>query len=278
MSRTGVSAVARLDLAEVLRSRWLTFTLSIYVAVAAVFVLVGLRESTVMGFTGTGRVLLSFCHALVLVLPLLALSASGQVVNQARASGALELLLSQPIRRSEYFTAISLVRWASLALPLVLTLGGVSLLANLAFGHDVPWGFVGRAVAASCSLLVAFVGIGLLISTAVANQAKAVMLALATWIASVALLDFALVGLLLQWNLPPRAVFVLAGVNPVEAARLALLSSVDPELAVLGPVGFYLANRLGSAALFAFGIAWPALLGIGCWALAVWLFRRGDVV
>lgn len=278
MTRTGVSAVARLDLAEVLRSRWLTFTLSIYVAVAAVFVLVGLRESTVMGFTGTGRVLLSFCHALVLVLPLLALSASGQVVNQARASGALELLLSQPIRRSEYFTAISLVRWASLALPLVLTLGGVSLLANLAFGHDVPWGFVGRAVAASCSLLVAFVGIGLLISTAVANQAKAVMLALATWIASVALLDFALVGLLLQWNLPPRAVFVLAGVNPVEAARLALLSSVDPELAVLGPVGFYLANRLGSAALFAFGIAWPALLGIGCWALAVWLFRRGDVV
>jgi ABC-2 type transport system permease protein len=278
MSRTGIGAVVRLDLAEVLRSRWLVFTLLVYAAVAGIFVLVGLRESTVMEFTGTGRVLLSFCHALVLVLPLLALAASGQVINQARANGGLELLLSQPIRRQDYFIAVSLVRWGSLAAPLVLTMLLVALVANLAWAEAVPWDFIARALAASLSLLVAFVGIGLLISTAVANQAKAVMLVIAVWIGSVSLLDFALAGMMLQWQLPARSVFVLAGANPVEAARLALLSSADPELAVLGPVGFYLANRLGSSMLFVLGVAWPVLLGAGSWALAASLFRRGDVV
>lgn len=278
MTRAGFFAVARLDLSEVLRSRWLAFMLLVYAALAGGFVLVGLRESTVMGFTGTGRVLLSFSHALVLVLPLLALFASGQVVNQARASGSLELLLSQPIRRSDYFAAISAVRWTTLALPLAVTVVVVALIANLAWGQPIPWAFVARVLVTSFALLVAFVGVGVLISTAVTNTAKAVMLLLAVWIVSIALLDFALAGLMLQWRLPPRLVFVLAGLNPVEAARLALLGTVDPELGVLGPVGFYLANRLGADALLVFGIGWPLVVGLGAWSLAGWWFRREDVV
>lgn len=278
MNRTSIVAIARLDAAEVLRSRWLAFTVFVYTALAGVFVLVGLRESTVLGFTGTGRVLLSFCHALVVVLPLLALSATGQVINQARGSGALELLLSQPIRRSDYFVAVTLVRWCTLAVPLAALVLGVSLLGRLGFDQEIPWPFVLKAIASGVSLATAFVGIGLLISTLCANQAKAVMLVLFVWIAAVALVDFALVGLMLEWRLPPRAVFALAVMNPVESARLALLSSVDPELGVLGPVGFYLANRLGSAALFAVGIALPALFGVVTWTLALTGFRRGDVV
>jgi ABC-2 type transport system permease protein len=277
MSRAGLAAIARLDFAEVRRSRWLAFALLVYAALAGVFVWVGLSESTVLGFTGTGRVLLGFCHALVLLLPLLALGASGQLVNQARASGALELLLSLPIRRSDYLVAISFVRWVSLALPLALTLLGVALVARLAWGQAVPWAFIGRAALISSALLLAFVGLGVLISTLTANPSKAVIRLLAAWIASVALLDFALIALLLKWQLPARSVFVLAAVNPVEAARLGLLSGLDPELSTFGPVGFYLANRLGADVLFAYGVGWPALVGLGCWALAARQFYRGDV-
>ena len=70
-----ITAVARLDLAEVLRSRWLVFCAVVYALLAGGFVLVGMNESTLMGFTGMGRVLLSFSHALLLLLPLLALTA-----------------------------------------------------------------------------------------------------------------------------------------------------------------------------------------------------------
>lgn len=278
MSARSIAAVARLDGAEVLRSRWLVFTLIVYALLAGVFVLVGLRESTVIGFTGTGRVLLAFSHALVLLLPLLALSATAQVVNGARASGALELLLSQPISHGDYFVAITLVRLALLILPLVVVTLGIALFANIALHQTIPWGFLGRALACSSTLIVAFVGVGLLVTTATHSQTKAAIAVLVIWLASVALLDFGLAGMLLQWRVSPHVVFAVAAANPVETSRLALVASADPQLSVLGPVGFYLATRLGQTWLMVIGLAWPALVGLGSWALASHLFRRGDAV
>ena len=278
MSRKGFAAVARLDFAEVLRSRWLVFALGVYGLLAALFVLVGLRESTVLGYTGTSRVLLSFCHMLVLVLPLLGLSATSLVVNQSRSNGGLEFLLSQPVSRLDYFSAVFGVRFGFLALPLVAVILGVALIGHFALGQPVPWAMLFRSIAVSISLLIAFVGLGLLITTTVQNPAKAVMVVLLTCLLTAALLDFGLVGTMLTWRIPPRLVFALAAANPVEAARLALLTAVDPELSVLGPVGFYLANRLGSGALFALGLAWPATVGVAAFAFAARSFKRGDAV
>ncbi len=271
-------AVARLDLAEVLRSRWLLFCAALYAGLAALFVLVGLRESSVLGFTGMGRVLLSLCHALVLLLPLLALTAVGQVVNHARDDGTLELLFSHPVTRRQYFVAVTAVRFSMLVLPLAALLLLVSLLGWLVLGSAVPWGFIGTACLVSASLLWAFVGIGIGISTCVRNQAKAMIFLLLAWVTGVALLDFGLAGLMLQWRMSAATVFLLAALNPVEAARVALLSGAEPSLSVLGPVGFFLANRLGGGWLFALGTLWPALAGTIAWGLALRRFSRGDLV
>jgi len=245
---------------------------------AAIFVLVGLRESSVVGFTGMGRVLFSLCHALVLLLPLVALAVTGQVVNRARDEGALELWLSQPLSRTGYFTAVSLVRYLSLALPLVALLIGLGLVGRVFFAQPVPWSFVARASLVSASLLWAFVALGLATSVRVRNPARAMTYVVLLWAAAVALLDFALIGMMLSWRIQPRAVFLLAALNPVQTARLALLSAAEPSLATLGPVGFFLAHRLGPGGLLALGIAWPALFGAAAWAFALRSFRRGDIV
>jgi ABC-2 type transport system permease protein len=276
--RRELVAVARLELAEVLRSRWLLFCLGIYAVLGAVFVLVGMRESSVMGFTGMGRVLLALCHALVLLLPLLGLTATGQVVNRAREEGALELLFSHPVGRTSWFVAVSLVRFLALLVPLAILLPALAVWGLIAFGEPVPWGFLARALGISAALLAASVGTGLLISTWVRNQAKALMLLLAVWAGGVALLDFALIGLMLQWRLDARVVFALAAVNPVQSARMALLSAATPELGTLGPVGFFLANRIGAGALLALGLVWPLLVGLSAWSLSLRSFGRGDVV
>lgn len=278
MTRAELAAVARLDLGEVLRSRWLLLCLVLYAALGAAFVLVGLRESTVLGFTGVGRVLFSLCHALVLFLPLLGLLASVQAVNHARDDGSLELFLSHPIGREAFLMGVTVVRLATLALPLALVMGTLAAAAAWAHGQAIPWGFFGRAMAVCWALLAAYVGIGLAISVVVRQPAKAIAAIFLIWMASVALLDFAGIALLLQWRFPARAVFLLAAANPVQAARLALLSSAEPTLATLGPVGFYLANHVGARALFALGVAWPVGLGAGAWGFACWRFRRGDVV
>src|SRR5262245_1267284 len=204
--RGDIRAVCRLELAEVLRSRWLIFCTAVYAVVAAVFVLVGMRESTLLGFAGMGRVLLSFCHALVLLLPLLALSATGQVVNRAREDGALELLFSQPIRRSTFLLSALLVRYLALALPLVVLMLAMAIAGRLAFAQPIPWDFVVRAAAVSAALLLAFVGLGLAVSTLVRSQARAMVWLLTLWALGVALIDFGLVGLMLQWQLNPQTV------------------------------------------------------------------------
>lgn len=276
--RAEVAVVARLDLAEVLRSRWLVFCLVVHAALAGTFVLVGLRESGVVGFTGMGRALMSWSHALLFLLPLLALSATGQVVNAARDDGSLELLLSNPVSRAGYFVGTSLVRVAALVLPLVVAMPLVALVGAFAFGQAVPWSFLVRGVVVSTALLLCFTAIGLCVSTLVRNQAKALMTTILLWVAGAVLIDFGLIGVMLQWELPPQAVFALALLNPVQCARLALLSAAQPELSTFGPVGFYLANHIGANGLLWLGIGWPLLLAITAWVFGLGAFRRRDLV
>ena len=278
MRRAELAAVARLDLGDVLRSRWLVLCLLLYTLLGGVFVLVGLRESSVLGFTGAGRVLFSLCHALVLFLPLLALLATVQAVNRARDDGSLELYLSHPIGRGAFLTGVALVRFAALALPLAVVMLALAAEGAIVHGQAIPWAFFGRALGVCTALLAGYVGVGLAVSVLVRNPAKAMTLVFGIWIASAALLDFAGIALLLQWRVSAPAVFALAAANPVQAARMALLASAEPTLATLGPVGFYLANRLGTELLFALGIAWPALVGVGGWLVAWQSFRRGDAV
>jgi ABC-type transport system involved in multi-copper enzyme maturation permease subunit len=277
MRAVELAAVARLDLGEVRRSRWLVLCLLLYGLLGAAFVLVGLRESSVLGFTGIGRVLFSMCHALVLFLPLLALLATVQAVNRARDDGSLELFLSHPIGRGAFLAGVTLVRLLTLLVPLALVLFSLALLGAVR-GQAVPWAFFARALLICAALVCAYVGIGLATSVMVRNPARAMTVVFLVWMASVALLDFAGIALLLQWRMPPQAVFALAVANPVQAARLALLSTAEPTLATLGPVGFYLAHRLGAGVLLGLGLAWPAAVGVIAWLVAWRSFRRGDAV
>lgn len=271
-------AAARLDLAEVLRSRWIWFCVVTYLVLAGVLVTVGVRESTVLGFTGTSRVLLSFSHALILVLPLIALMALAPAVQRAREDGSLELLFSQPLSPGAWFLAVCVVRYLALVVPLAVVMVGLGVWGQVVHDDPIPWAFIGRSLAVSASLLLAFAGIGAAISVFVRNPARVITYLVLAWALGVALLDFGLIGLMLRWRLDPHAVFTLAVLNPVEAARLALLSGLQPDLSTFGPVGFYLANRVGGGALFAIGVAWPAGVGVGAWFIAYRKFRSSDRV
>ncbi|MCC7069831.1 MAG: ABC transporter permease subunit [Deltaproteobacteria bacterium] len=271
-------AVARLDLADVRRSRWLVLCVLIYALLGVGFVLVGMRESSVLGFSGMGRVLLSMIHALLLLLPLLALTATGQVINRARDDGTLELVFSHPVRRSVYFGAVTLTRYVVLVVPLVVVMVAMALIGRVAFGEVILWSFLFQSLAICASLVAAFVGLGVLVSTFVRSQARAVIWLLVLWAMGVALVDFGLIGLMLQWRLNAQTVFLLAALNPVQAARMALLSGASAELSALGPVGFYLANKVGAGALLALGLVWPALVGLSSWLMALRSFRRADIV
>ncbi|MBM4383515.1 MAG: ABC transporter permease subunit [Deltaproteobacteria bacterium] len=271
-------AMARLDAAELRRSRWPLFSLALYAALAAGFVYFGMRESSVVAFTGMGRVLFSLSHALVFFLPLLALGVTGQAINRAREDGSLELWMSLPVRRGSYLAAVTGVRALALIVPALVAFAALAAIGRFAFAQPVPWQFLARSAAISTCLLLAYAALGVAISAAARTQARALAGWLLAWLASVALLDFGLIAVLLHTALPPRLVFFLAALNPVECARLALLSGAQPDLATLGPVGFYLASELGPSLLFALGLAWPLAFGALAFAYAWRAFGRDDLI
>jgi ABC-type transport system involved in multi-copper enzyme maturation permease subunit len=272
-----LSALLALERAELLRSRWLWLSAALYAALALLFLGVGLRESSVLGFTGAGRALFSLSHALVYLLPLLALVATGLFVTRAREDGSLELLLSQPVSRARVLAVALAMRWLGLALPLAALFGAVAAGAA-ALGGAAPWGFLAQALAVCAALLFAFAALGVLLSCLARSSAHALAALLLAWLLGVALLDFGMIGILLRWQLAPQAVLVLAALNPVEAARIALLAGIEPDLATLGPVGFHATQRLGPAGLVALGVGWPLAFGALAFAGALHRFRRDDAV
>ncbi len=265
------AALLRLELAEALRSRWAVFTGIVYGLLFAGFVWLGLRESSVLGFTGLSRVVLNLANAIVLAVPLVALVATCQVIVKARQSGFFELVLSQPVRRQAWFTSAVGSRFLVVVGPLVALFFAALLASVLGAQRDGALAaIVARSLAVTVSLAWAFIGLGFWISARARTAERATVLALVAWAGAAALHDFALIGTLLRFKLAPQAVFALAAINPVETARIAVLGGVDPELSVLGPVGFWLSSTLGPGLTLGAGIAWPALLG----TLALYLARR----
>lgn len=261
----------RLEIADALRSRWLLFTACIYASVFTLFVWLGLRESSILGFTGLSRVVLNVSNAVVLAVPLVALVATSQTVVRARQSGLFELMMSQPMRRADWFAGAVASRFTVVVGPLLLLLALAPVVGAASGERDaalVP--MVLRSLAVTAALAWAFIGIGFWISASARTPERATVLALVAWVTASALHDFALIGALLRWKLTPAVVFTLAAANPVESARIAILGGIDPELSVLGPVGFWLAHTLGPTLMLALGVGWPAILG----SLALWRAER----
>lgn len=271
-------AFLRLDLAEARRSRWLVFTLVVYGLIFSAFVAFGLRESTVLGFTGMTRAILSVCNAVLVAVPLVCLAGTVQAIVRGKSSGAFELLLSQPCRRGDWFAGLVASRLLVLLGPLVVMLATAALVGALSDPESTLGPTVARCLLVSAALVWAFSCIGILLSTVARTSERALVYALVVWIGVVALHDFALIGVLLRWSVPAPLVFGLAASNPVEVARLGVLSGIDPDLSVLGPVGFWLATRLGPFATLAIAVGWPVVLGLGSLLVARRCLERGDLV
>ncbi|MCC6807476.1 MAG: ABC transporter permease subunit [Deltaproteobacteria bacterium] len=252
----------RFDLMGALRSRWLLSVAAVDALLFLLFVWLGLRESAILGFTGVSRVVLNVVNVTLLAIPIVVLVATSQSIVRARTTGLLELLLSQPTRRRDWFFGLLSSRAIVLLAPLFLMLALALVFGAVSEGNGAALGLeVVRAFIIVASLTCAFLGLGLWISAAAPSEEKAILWSLFAWLFASALHDFALIGLLLRTSLPPQTVFFLAALNPVEAARVALLANVDAQLSILGPVGFWIANKLGAGLAFAIGAVWPVLLG-----------------
>lgn len=271
-----IPAIARVEIHGVLRARWFAAAIVLAAGLVGFFMLVATRESAVVGFTGFGRVMGGVVQASLLFVPLLALASTTQAVTSARQAGVLEWYLSYPNGRERCFWALFLPRLGAVALPVA---GAVGILGAVAAAMHQPVSFA--LLAAFVTLLVGqatcFSALGMWVSTGARTTEQALLRGLVLWMVAVALVDFVVLGLMLRWDLPAAAVFALAGVNPVQAARVGILATVDPELGVLGPVGTWAVTTLGTPATIAWGLCWPFIVGAVALFAARWRFHRVDI-
>ena len=122
-------------------------------------------------------------------------------------------------------------------------------------------------------LAVAMLGLGMLISTMTRGAGAALGGAVFVWLVLVFLGDLGLMGTAVATELPVGGLFFAALFNPIEAFRLASLTTFAGSLDVLGPAGSYAVDTLGNAlepALTAALAAWVVLP-----VSAAWLRFRG---
>lgn len=272
-----LSTMWRMELRETLRARWYQAYLVAFIGLMATFFAFGLAESSVMGFTGLGRLLLTFIQVTILILPIFVLITTARTLVGDRETGVWEYMLALPVSFRGYYWGRMGGRATATALPLVLALVGGGLVETLR-GGTVPWDVVAYFSAIVVAMTLCFLGIAMLLSVISSSQEMAIGVAFVIWLAVEGLVDAVLLGFLIRQAVVAEVVLGLALLNPLQAFRTAAVLLFDPELKLLGPLSYTLLEEIGVQGLLGWAIGWPVVVGLGAASLGSWWFSRRDAV
>jgi ABC-2 type transport system permease protein len=269
--------VAYLDVKESLRSKWFYVYSVVFGGLMALFFITGVSDSVVMGFTGLSRMLLIFIQVTIIILPIFILITTVKSISGDRESNVLEYMLSFPVSLKDYYWGKMLGRFLTVFMPVFLALI-LGVVFGLFKGGDLPWGMVFLYSALLFSLSFVFLGLAFFLSTLVKSTDIALGGSFVVWIAMLAFIDIALMGLMLQGRMSDGLIVTLAMLNPIEVFRIGAISLFDPELTVIGPVAYYLLDTLGTTLLMAYAIIYPILIGVLLSYFGYIAFRKKDLL
>lgn len=268
----GLATFARREFRDAIASRWfLLYTVAFTVLAVGVSFL-SLSGVGSHGFAGFGRTAAGLLNLIMLVVPLMALTAGAGAIAGERERGTLIYLLAQPVSR----TQVILGKYAGLATALVCSLCiGFGVSAGVLAWRTGGVGIASYAmlVAFTALLALAMLSVGVLISVVSRRSAVATGIALFVWLALVFVSDLGLMASSILFRLRVQEIFGLAILNPMQSFKMAVIVNMNASLDVLGPVGAYASFTLGRA------LPWILAATVAAWAvlplaLATILFAR----
>lgn len=271
-----ILAIARRELTEAIRSRWIIRAGGLFAILALALAIFGTRSVGAAGIGGFSRTALSLLNLVLYMAPLLALLLGITGMAADREDGALEVLLAQPIGRASVVLGKFCGLGAALAAALLGGFGAAGIVIGIA-GADADVGGYLMLIARALGLGLAFLSIGLWIAAATGNRSRALTVGLMIWFASVVLYDLAIVGTTawLGGGMLRAAIGLLIVANPVDLVRvstLVQLGGVDSfGLTAQALIGF-LRGPIGALTFSSALLAWIALPLLG----AARAFSRRD--
>ena len=269
--------IAYLDVKESLRSKWFYVYSVVFGGLMALFFITGVSDSVVMGFTGLSRMLLIFIQVTIIILPIFILITTVKSISGDRESNVLEYMLSFPVSLGDYYWGKMLGRFLTVFMPVFLALL-LGVIFGLFKGGEMPWRMVFLYSTLLFSLSFVFLGLAFFLSTIVKSTDIALGSSFVVWIAMLAFIDIALMGLMLQNRMSDGLIVSIAMLNPIEVFRIGAISLFDPELTVIGPVAYYLLDTLGSTFLMIYAIVYPVLIGALLAYFGYIAFRKKDLL
>lgn len=231
--------IARYELRDVARSRWL-------IGYAAFFLLV---TDVLLRFSDSGtKALLSLMSVVLFIVPLV--SAVFGTIYLYHAREFTELMLAQPVTRRQMFAGLYL----GLAVPLATAFVAGTAVPFAVHGLDDPAlrGTLAAMLASGVALTGVFVAIAMVISVVADDKVKGLGAAIAVWLAFAVLYDGVVMLLVTAFADYPleRPMLALMMANPVDLARVALLLRFDVA-ALLGYTGAVFSRFFAGATGFA---------------------------
>jgi len=260
MGRVG-RALALHELSERTRDRWVLVISVVFALLASAVSLYGRKaEGNAAALTGPSLVTL-----VSLLVPLVALVLSHDAIVGERERNTLGLLLSMPVRRTEVVMAKFLGRGLALGLSI-----GVGLGIAVALADPAERAVLTELLGPTVLLGLAFLSIGMLLSSIASRQITAASMVVVVWFLFVFFYDLALLALLIatDGSVSQQTIADLVVLNPAGLYRVEMMSRMSgPE--VLESLGMtaQLPSPLAAAALWAGWILVPVALSGGLLAV-----------
>jgi len=239
--------IAKLDVAESLRSRWFLIYILVFMGLIVTFIFSGVTDSRVLGFSGLTRLLLLFIQICIVIVPIFILISTVRSISADRDTNLLEYMLSFPVSLGEYYFGKALGRIFVIFVPLLLSFV-LAVVAGLVKKIEIPWDILSLYTALLFALSFVFLSFGFLISSAIKNQEMG------------------------------QGVAFCALINPIEVFRIAAISLFDPNLAVIGVASNFVLNNFSVFGFVLYSIFYPLILGAIMLVGGYFIFSSRDLV
>ncbi|QRM27678.1 ABC transporter permease [Microvirga sp. VF16] len=270
--------VARKEIQEGLRNRWVLATTLLLAALALSLTFLGSAPTGTVGVRALDVVIVSLSSLTIFLLPLIALLISHDAIVGEMERGTMLLLLSYPVARWQVLLGKFVGHLSILAFATLLGYGAAAgALAATSEAIDwESWTAFASMIGSSILLGAAFIAVGYLVSALVRERGTAAGIAIGIWLVFVLIYDMALLGLLVVDQgqvLSGGLLNALLLLNPTDAYRLFNLTGSGNVSAFSGMAGVAQTTTLSPSVLLAALAAW-ALLPLG---LAAFAFSRREL-
>lgn len=266
-----VFILAGKEIRDSLRNRWFILYTIAFVVLTLALSYLSLVGTGMDGFAGFGRTAAGLINLVILIVPLMALTAGAGALAAERERGSLSYLLAQPITRLEVVTGKYLGLAASMLAAIALGFGASAAVMAFKGGAGDAASFA-RLTGLAFVLALSMLSIGFMISALTRKTSVALGGSIFAWLTLVFLGDLGLMGSTIVFKLQAAELFRLSLINPLQVFKMAALENLHASLDVLGPAGLYAQQTLGGHLSLIFGGVLAAWV-VGPLAIAAVIFR-----